>query len=258
MSWKTMGGGPSWGILYPARVSGSAKEPRPLIVFVHGGPTSDKAITWDPQAQYFATRGWHYLILNHRGSSGFGRKYQDLLNGEWGVRDVEDARSCAINLIDSGEVDPKRIVIMGGSAGGYTTLMALARDPDLWAAGVSLFGIGNLYGVKQGSHRFEVNYQDRLIGRLPEMGAQWKERSPLTHVKNVRAPVLLFHGTEDRAVPYQQSVEFAEAVRRNGGIADLVSYQGEGHGFLKEANRRDMVEKIEQFLDRYVVCLQRP
>ena len=258
MSWKTAGGGPSWGILYPARVSGSAKEPRPLIVFVHGGPTSDKAITWDPQAQYFATRGWHYFILNYRGSSGFGRKYQDLLNGEWGVRDVEDARSCAINLIDSGEVDPKRTVIMGGSAGGYTTLMALARDPDLWTAGVSLFGIGNLYEVKQGSHRFEVNYQDRLVGGLPETGAQWKERSPLTHVKNVRAPVLLFHGTEDRAVPYQQSVEFAEGVRRNGGIADLVSYQGEGHGFLKEANRRDMVEKIERFLDKYVVCLQRP
>ena len=171
---------------------------------------------------------------------------------------MEDARSCAINLIDSGEVDPKRTVIMGGSAGGYTTLMALARDPDFWAAGVSLFGIGNLYEVKQGSHRFEVNYEDRLIGRLPEAGAQWKERSPLTHVKNVRAPVLLFHGTEDKAVPYQQSVEFAEAVRRNGGIADLVSYQGEGHGFLKEANRRDMVEKIERFLNKYVVCLQRP
>ena len=257
MSWRTSGGAACWGILYPARIPEAAKKPRPLIVFVHGGPTSDKAVTWDPQAQYFATRGWHYFILNYRGSSGFGRKYQDLLNGEWGVLDVEDARSCAINLIDSGHVDPTRTVIMGGSAGGYTTLMALARDPDFWAAGVSLFGIGNLYEVKQGSHRFEVNYEDRLIGRLPEAGALWKERSPLTHVKNVRAPVLLFHGTEDKAVPYQQSVEFSDAVRRNGGIADLVSYEGEGHGFLKEANRRDMIERIERFLNKYVLCGQR-
>jgi dipeptidyl aminopeptidase/acylaminoacyl peptidase len=114
-----------------------------------------------------------------------------------------------------------------------------------------------MYEVKQGSHRFEVNYEERLIGRLPEAGALWKERSPLTHVKNVRAPVLLFHGTEDKAVPYQQSVEFAEAVRRNGGIADLVSYQGEGHGFLKEANRRDLIEQIEKFLNKYVICQQR-
>jgi dipeptidyl aminopeptidase/acylaminoacyl peptidase len=258
VSWKTVGGTTTWGILYPARISGPAAEPRPLIVFVHGGPTADKALTWDPQAQYFATRGWHYLALNYRGSTGFGRKYQDSLNGEWGVLDVQDARSGAINLIDSGRVDPKRAVIMGGSAGGYTTLMALALDPDFWAAGVSLYGIGNMYEVKQGSHRFEVNYEERLIGRLPEAGALWKERSALTHVKNVRAPVLLFHGTEDKAVPYQQSVEFAEAVRRNGGIADLVSYQGEGHGFLKEANRRDLIERIERFLTKYVLCQQRP
>jgi dipeptidyl aminopeptidase/acylaminoacyl peptidase len=256
VSWKTAGGATTWGILYPARISGTAAEPRPLIVFVHGGPTADKALTWDPQAQYFATRGWHYLVLNYRGSTGFGRKYQDSLNGEWGLLDVQDARSGAINLIDSGRVDPKRAVIMGGSAGGYTTLMALVRDPDFWAAGVSLYGIGNMYEVKQGSHRFEVNYEERLIGKLPEAGALWKERSPLTHVKNVRAPVLLFHGTEDKAVPYQQSVEFAEAVRRNGGLADLVSYQGEGHGFLKEANRRDLIEQIERFLNKYVICLQ--
>ena len=183
---------------------------------------------------------------------------QDSLNGEWGVLDVQDARSGAINLVDSGHVDPARAVIMGGSAGGYTTLMALTLDPDFWAAGVSLYGIGNMYEVKQGSHRFEVNYEERLIGRLPEAGALWKERSPLTHVKNVRAPVLLFHGTEDKAVPYQQSVEFAEAVRRNGGIADLVSYQGEGHGFVKEANRRDLIEQIERFLNKYVICQQRP
>jgi dipeptidyl aminopeptidase/acylaminoacyl peptidase len=208
------------------------------------------------QAQFFATRGWHYLCVNHRGGTGFGRAYQDLLVGQWGVVDVEDARTGAQHLIDSGLADPQRVVITGGSAGGYTTLMALAKDPTFWTAGVSLFGVGDMYELKQGSHRFEVNYEQNLIGKLPEAGRLWKERSPLTFVKNVRAPVLLFHGTEDKAVPHQQSVDFAEAVKRNGGVAELVSYPGEGHGFQKEANRRDMLERMERFLDKYVLCLQ--
>jgi len=180
-----------------------------------------------------------------------------MLNGQWGVVDVEDARTGAEHLINAGLADPQRLVIMGGSAGGYTTLMALTQQPDFWAAGVSLFGVGDLYELKQGTHRFEVNYEQTLIGRLPEAGPLWKQRSPLTHVKNVRAPVLLFHGKDDKAVPHQQSVDFAEAVRRSGGVAELVSYEGEGHGFVNEATRRDMIEKTERFLDKYVICLQK-
>lgn len=257
ISWETAGDMTAWGVLYRATGPAAAKSPRPLIVHIHGGPTSEVPLTWSPQAQYFATRGWHYLFVNHRGGAGFGRAYQDMLNGAWGVVDQEDARSGAEHLIGAGLADAQRVVITGGSAGGYSTLMALTRQPDFWAAGVSLYGIGNMYEVRIGSHRFEVNYEQGLIGRLPETGRLWKERSPLTHVKNVRAPLLLFHGTEDKAVPYQQSVEFAEAVKRNGGIAELVSYEGEGHGFVKEANRRDMLEKMEKFLDKYVLCLQK-
>ena len=258
ISWNTLDNATAWGIFYPAEVPGNEdKRPHPLIVFVHGGPTSERALAWDPQAQYFATRGWHYLIVNHRGSSGYGRAYQDALKGQWGVLDVQDACAGAISLIKSGVADPKRLVITGGSAGGYTTLMALTQQPDVWAAGISLFGIGNLYELKQGSHRFEVNYEQGLIGKLPDAGPLWKERSPLTHVRKVRAPVLLFHGTEDKAVPHQQSLEFAEAVRANGEVAELVSYEGEGHGFVKEATRRDVLEKMEKFLEKYVICLQK-
>jgi acetyl esterase/lipase len=257
ISWNTVGDTPAWGIFYPAVGPEADKGPRPLIVSVHGGPTSERDLGWDPAAQYFATRGWHVLLVNYRGGTGFGRAYQDLLNGQWGVVDVEDSRTGAEHLIESGLADPQRVVITGGSAGGYTTLMALTQDPDFWTAGVSLFGIGNHYDLIQGSHRFEVNYNDPMLGRLPDAGPLWKERSPLTHVKNVRAPVLLFHGKEDQAVPYQQSVEFAEAVRRNGGLAELVLYDDEGHGFLKEANRRDTMEKMEKFLMKYVVNLQK-
>lgn len=257
LSWNTIGESPAWGIFYPAVGPEANNGPRPLIVSVHGGPTSERALSWAAEAQYFATRGWHYLLVNHRGGTGFGRAYQDLLNGQWGVVDVEDSRTGAEHLIQSGLADPQRVVITGGSAGGYTTLMALTQDPDFWAVGVSFFGIGNHYDLIQGSHRFEVNYNGPMLGRLPGAGPLWKERSPLTHVKNVRAPVLLLHGKEDAAVPYQQSVEFAEAVKRNGGLAELVLYDDEGHGFVKEANRRDALEKMEKFLLKYVVNLQK-
>ena len=258
ISWKTIGETPAWGILYRAvGATDRSPLPRPLIVSIHGGPTSERPFSWDSEAQYFATRGWHYLSVNYRGGTGFGRAYQDLLNGQWGVVDIEDARTGAEHLVNAGLADAQRLVITGGSAGGYTTLMALTQQPDFWAAGVSLFGIGNMYELKVGSHRFEVNYEQTLIGKLPETGPLWKERSPLTHVKKVRAPVLLFHGTDDKAVPHQQSVEFAEAVKRNGGIAEMVSYEGEGHGFAREANRRDVIEKMEKFLEKYVICLQK-
>ncbi|HRF47807.1 MAG TPA: S9 family peptidase [Anaerolineales bacterium] len=230
--------------------------PAPLIVAVHGGPTSESPLRWDAQAQYFATRGWGYAAVNHRGGTGYGRAFQEQLNGQWGVVDVQDARAAAEHLVGLGRADRARLVIMGGSAGGYTTLMALTQDPEFWAAGVSLFGIGDLYMLKQGSHRFEVNYEERLIGPLPAAGLLWRERSPLTHVKAVRRPVLLFHGKEDAAVPYQQSVDFAEAVRRQGGVAELVLYDDEGHGFVREANRRRTIEETERFLNRYVINQQ--
>ncbi len=253
--WTTAGGLECWGLFYPA--VGPQPDPRPTLVHIHGGPTSDVPLVWQAQAQYFATRGWHYLFVNYRGSTGFGRAYQDRLNGQWGVADVQDARSGAEWLIARGRADASRVVITGGSAGGYTTLMALTQDPDFWAAGVALYGIGDLYDLKQGSHRFEVNYEMNIVGRLPEAGRLWKERSPLTFVKNVRAPVLLFHGQEDKAVPVQQSVDFAEAARRNGVPAELVLYPDEGHGFMKEANRRDCLERTERFLEKYVVNAQR-
>ncbi len=253
IQWKTVGGGEVWGIFYEAAGPG----PRPLIVHVHGGPTSEATLAWEPQAQFFATRGWHYLELNHRGGTGFGRAYQDLLNGQWGVVDVEDARSGAEHLAQAGLADRQRLVITGSSAGGYTTLMALTQQPDFWTAGVSIAGIGALYDLKQGSHRFELNYEDSLIGPLPQASALWVARSPLTHAGRVRAPVLLFHGGQDKAVPTRQSVAFAEAVRSQGGVAELVIYEDEGHSFTREHNRRDMVLKMEQFLDKYVLNRQR-
>lgn len=256
IAWTTQGGAAVSGVLYPAQAGATGSGPRPLLVVIHGGPTSERGLSWDAEAQYFATRGWHYLLVNYRGSTGFGRKFQDQLKGQWGVVDVQDARSAAEHLVEQGLADPERLVIMGGSAGGYTTLMALTQDPGFWTAGISSYGIGQLYDLQAGSHRFELRYETTLIGPLPESGRLWKERSPLTHVSKLRAPVLLFHGRQDKAVPVKQSIDFAEAVRRQGGTAELVVYDDEGHGFTREATRRDQIETIERFLDKYVLARQ--
>ncbi len=252
ISWPTAGGAAAWGLFYQAQGIG----PRPLIVAVHGGPTSERGLTWDAQAQYFATRGWHYLQVNHRGGTGFGRAYQNLLDGQWGVVDVEDARSGAEHLTASGLADPGRMVITGHSAGGYTTMMALTADPEFWTAGIALSGISQMYDAAKGAHRFEVNYEHTLIGPLPAAGPLWVERSPLAHVKNVRRPILLFHGRQDKAVPTPQSIEFAEAVRRQGGTAELVIFEDEGHSYYREANLRTVYETMDRFLDKYVLCQQ--
>lgn len=252
ISWPTADGANSWGLLYRAQEAG----PRPLIVSVHGGPTSERGLEWDAQAQYFVTRGWHYLQVNHRGGTGFGRAYQDLLNGQWGVVDVQDARSGAEYLTAAGLADPLRRALTGHSAGGYTTMMALATDPDFWTAGVALSGISHMYDTAQGSHRFEVNYQHTIVGPLPEAGRRWVARSPLTFARAVRKPILLFHGRQDKAVPTQQSIDFAEAVRRQGGTAELVIFEDEGHSYVRVANLRTVYETLERFLDKYVVNLQ--
>jgi len=257
ISWKSAGGATAWGIYYPPAGPDATNGSRPLIVYMHGGPTSQVPFSWQAQAQYYATRGWHYLIVNYRGGTGYGRMYQDQLRDSWGVVDREDARSGAEHIVKSHGADRSRVVITGGSAGGYATLWALTQEPDFWTAGIALFPLAHIYDAVVGAHRFERYYEEGLFGRLPEAGAVWMDRSPMTHVDRVKAPLLLFHGTADKAVPYQQSVDFADALRRRGSVVDLVSYEGEGHGFAKEANRRDMMERMDRFLEKYVICLQR-
>lgn len=248
VSWNASDGTEVWAVWTPAL----GEQRAPVIVLIHGGPTAAAEFGWDATAQYYATRGYHVLAVNHRGSTQRGRAYQDALKGNWGEMDVEDARAGAQALVDRGAADPERTAIMGGSAGGYTTLMALATQPEFWAAGISLYGVGDLYEVMRGSHRFEKYYEHTLVGALPEAGALWVQRSPLTHAHRVRAPVLLFHGAQDKAVPVRQSIEFAEAVRSRRGQVEIVTYDDEGHGFKHDKTRREVLERSLAFLDKYV------
>jgi dipeptidyl aminopeptidase/acylaminoacyl peptidase len=235
---STDGGGDSavaHGIFYaPANPEGQLGEGErpPVVVMIHGGPTSSARSELRLAVQFWTSRGFAVVDVNHRGSSGFGRPYRDLLRGGWGVVDVEDCAAAVRWLAEEGHIDPDRAVIRGGSAGGFTTLMALATT-DVFAAGASYYGIGDLSTLATTTHGFESRYFDSLIGPWPEATARYRERSPITIADRISAPVIVFQGSEDRVVPPQQAEQIIEALRANGVPHAYRLIEGEGHGFRR-------------------------
>jgi len=210
-------------------------ERPPLIVRSHGGPTGASDNSYSPAIQYWTTRGFAVVDVNYGGSSGYGRAFREQLNGQWGVVDVEDCCAAAAWLADSGEVDADRLVVRGGSAGGYTTLAALAFR-DIFKAGASLYGIGDLKALARDTHKFESRYLDRLIGPLPEAEAVYDARSPLLHADGISCPVIFLQGSEDKVVPPDQAERMAAALRARRIPVALMLFEGEGHGFRKAEN----------------------
>ena len=211
---------------------GPAGERPPLIVHIHGGPTSSVSPVLKPETVFWTSRGFGVVDVNYRGSTGFGRAYREKLEGQWGVVDVDDAVAAAEYLASIGEVDGDRLAISGGSAGGYTTLAALAFR-DSFAAGASYFGIADLEMLMGDSHKFESRYETRLIGTDPVV---WRERSPIYSVDQISVPVALFQGLDDKVVPPNQAVVIAEALDARGIPYVHIEYEGEGHGFRQAAN----------------------
>ena len=160
--------------------------------------TSQSRAVWDYKVQFFTSRGYAVLQVNHRGSTGYGRDYMNMLRGNWGVCDVEDSVSGAKYLADNKKVDAKRLAIMGGSAGGYTVLQTMATVPTAFTAGISMYGIADQFALVQATHKFEAKYNDSLLGPLPEAAELYKERSPLTHAKNIKKPLAVFQGSVDQ------------------------------------------------------------
>jgi dipeptidyl aminopeptidase/acylaminoacyl peptidase len=158
-------------------------------------------------------------------------------------------------MAERGWVDGRRMAVQGGSAGGYTVLLCLARHSDLFAAGVDLYGVADLFKLAEETHRFEAHYLDSLIGPLPETYARYVERSPVTVAGQIRAPLLVLQGAEDEVVPPNQSQAIVDAVRANGCSAELHLYPGEGHGWKKVANVADELIRVEKFLRRHVLRL---
>ena len=226
---------------YNASCRAPIGEAPPLLVLSHGGPTGATADTLNPSIQFWTSRGFAVLDVDYRGSTGYGRAYRERLYGEWGVVDVEDCVAGALHLAETGRADPARLAIRGGSAGGYTTLAALAFH-DAFRAGASYYGICDLEALAADTHKFEARYLDRLIGRWPADRDVYRARSPLHHASRLGCPVIFFQGLDDRVVPPNQAELMASALERQGLPVACLMFEGEGHGFRKAETMRRCLE----------------
>jgi dipeptidyl aminopeptidase/acylaminoacyl peptidase len=224
-------------------------ERPPLLVKSHGGPTSATSAALDPRIQFWTSRGFAVVDVNYGGSSGYGRAYRDRLRGAWGVVDVEDCIAAARALAAQGRVDPARLAISGGSAGGYTTLCALTFH-DVFAAGASHYGIGDLEALARDTHKFESRYMDWLVGPLPRDRGRYVERSPIRHPERLATPVIFFQGLEDRVVPPSQAEAMVAVLARRGIRHAYVPFEGEQHGFRRAENIRTALDGELYFYSR--------
>jgi dipeptidyl aminopeptidase/acylaminoacyl peptidase len=244
LSFATGAGEYAHGFLYRPANPQCAAPPGtrpPLLVKSHGGPTAATSTALDLAVQFWTSRGFAVLDVNYRGSSGFGRAYRDRLRGEWGIVDVEDCVRAAHFAAGEGIADLQRLAIRGGSAGGYTTLCALTFH-EVFHAGASHYGIGDLEALARDTHKFEARYLDRLIGPYPERRDLYRARSPIHHAERLSCPVIFFQGLEDRVVPPAQSEAMAAALAERGIPHAYVAFAGEQHGFRRAENQRTALE----------------
>lgn len=219
----------------------------PYLVWVHGGPTAHVGPAASRKIAYFTSRGIGVLDVNYGGSTGYGRAYRERLRGQWGVVDVDDVVAAARGVAGAGLADPERLAIEGGSAGGWTVLAALVGS-DVFAAGVSRYGVGDARALAADTHDFEARYLDGLIGPLPEAEPLYIERSPLSRPEGFRAPLLILQGSEDKVVPPSQAEAIRDALRAGGVPHAYVLYEGEGHGFRRRETTVHALESELAFL----------
>ena len=254
VSWPAPDGTPVYGIYYaPHSQTHKGRGKPPAIILIHGGPTGQISTAYNPQAQFFATRGFGVLLVDYRGSTGHGKAYMRMLRGNWGVYDVEDAVGGAQWLADSGRADPERLVIMGGSAGGYTVWLCLANHPGLFKAGVCLFGVSNLFTLAADTHKFEERYLDSMVGPLPEAAHLYRERSTIFFSERIQDPVAVFQGDIDRVVPREQSDSIVASLKSRGVPHVYHVYEGEGHGWRKSEAIESFYGDVMRFLRQYVI-----
>jgi dipeptidyl aminopeptidase/acylaminoacyl peptidase len=253
ISWQAGDGTPVYGLYYPP--SGDYHSPGlpPAVIGVHGGPTSQRTAGYNPDAAFFTTRGYAYLEVNYRGSTGYGRAYMLALRGQWGLVDREDALGGAQALVDQGLADPARLAIKGGSAGGFTVLNALMHHPGFFKAGICMYGVSNLLTLSMDTHKFEERYTELLVGPLPEAAGEYRLRSPIFHIDRLRDPLAVFQGAEDKVVVPDQSETIIAALRANKVPHIYRLYQGEGHGWRKKETVVACYKDIEAFLRQYVL-----
>ncbi|KAJ7274951.1 alpha/beta-hydrolase [Mycena rebaudengoi] len=229
-------------VYYPPKnpaYQGLSGEHPPAVLNVHGGPTSLERQSLNLEKQFFTSRGWAWVDVNYSGSSNYGRKYMDRLKGNWGVFDVQDCVQTVLQLSspDYALIDGKRVVIRGGSAGGYTTLAALCQSEvflQVFVAGTSSYGVSDLHKLVESTHKFQSHYVQTLIGgdyeEIPEV---YRARSPIFHAKNIRVPLLILQGSLDPIVPPDQAENMIKVIAEQGGHAEYTLFEGESHGWRK-------------------------
>lgn len=240
--------GKAYGYYYPPK-NGNFKAPDgslpPVLLKVHGGPTAAASLAMDLQKQYFTSRGIAIFDMDYRGSTGYGTAYRNLLKLKWGVYDIEDCLAGALYLVSEGLVDVDKLLISGGSSGGYTTLACLTFDtnnPRVFAAGTSYYGICDLSALAEHTHKFESHCTDTMIAPYPEQEAVYKARSPLFHTEQFKNPCCFFQGLLDKVVPPEQSQTMYTTLKDQGTTCAYVSFDDEEHGFKKAENKKKALD----------------
>ncbi len=238
LRFATAGGRQAHAFYYPpthAEYVGPAGQLPPLIVTSHGGPTGMASNGLRLTTQYWTSRGFAVLDVNYGGSSGFGRGYMELLQGQWGIVDVDDCVAGARYVAAQAWVDPDRMAIRGGSASGFTTLCALTFH-NIFKAGASHYGVSDLASLDVDTHKFESRYTRYLVAPLEMRDQIYAERSPLLHADKLNCPMIFFQGLDDRAVPPSQSEAMVQAMKARGVPVAYLPFEGEGHGFRRQEN----------------------
>ena len=242
IEFPTENGKTAFGFFYPPKnkdYKGTDKPP--LIVKSHGGPSAHVTSSLNLEVQFWTSRGFAFFDVNYGGSTGYGREYRERLKGNWGIVDIDDCTNGALYLAEQGKVDPKKMVIKGGSAGGYTTLAALTFK-DVFKAGASYYGVSDLEALTQDTHKFESHYLNGLIGPYPEQKERYIKYSPIHHTDKLSCPVILFQGAEDKVVPPSQSEMLFDALKKKNIPVAYILFAGEQHGFR-------IAENIKKSLD---------
>ena len=252
IAFETADGDTAHAIYYPPcnrDYEGAPGERPPLLVKSHGGPTGATSAALSLGNQFWTSRGIAVVDVNYGGSTGYGTAYRRRLNGRWGIVDVDDCVNAALHLVRAGEVDGDRLLVTGGSAGGYTTLAALTFR-NVFRAGASYYGISDLEALAKETHKFESRYLDSLVGPYPERRDRYLERSPIHHTERLSCPIILLQGLEDRVVPPNQAEMMVAALRRKGLPVAYLPFPGEQHGFRKAKNAKRALEAELYFYSR--------
>ncbi len=219
----------------------------PLLVRAHSGPTSCFDGSYNSEVQYWTSKGFFVAEVNYGGSSGYGKAYRERLNHKWGIVDSYDCNALALELIKSKKVDSEKVVIFGNSAGGLTALNCLLYG-SIFKAAICKYPVIDLKDMHYNTHRFEKDYLNSLVGDYAKNHDDYINRSPISHINNIKKPILLFHGKKDTVISYKQTLRIQETLIQNNKYSEVIFFDNEGHGFRNIENREVVMQKSQEFL----------